>query len=871
VTRDAATGATLASRRSWLERRGRTTLVCFAVAALFGWELLLPGRILLPISVETMAPWAAERSATSAPPRSNPTMVDSLVLTLPGRAYNGAALRARRLPFWNPHVFCGYPYLALIQNNALYPLSAPFDVLSPWRGLALSILLHLGIAGATMAAFLRRRGIDPRAALVAGLAFELNGFFLVQLGAPSYVFSGTWLPLVLLGVDRLRSGRRVKHGLAIAGGTALSVLGGHPQITSLVLATGGAFLVWQELAASATRDPAAPEASKASASSPSRAAEGARRDGSLAGRARDLGKTAWRFAFLVLLGVGLAGFQVVPFLELMSVSARGEVPSSALVHSALPAQGLLQALLPGVFGHPVDGDYWFASLAHLLDGVPLEDRYWGFNASADNLFTGWAPLVLAVVALRHAGRRRADVGFFAALAVASLAIALGTPALGAAHALLPGFRVSRPDRVLYLYVASLTALAGYGFDAVLRRERDDASPALAAAALAAGIAVIAWPLAPALATPERRAALGEWVRRGTALWSAQGGRAALEVAATGTVLALCALLARRPRTSGTRLGYALWVTLVLAPQFWFGWKFNPVQRAPRLGETAAERLLVAQPAGARIARIAPSTVPLLPANAAGLLGLDDVHGASSAAVGDYAGLITAADPRAVQKQKYFRSFTDDAVARTRLLDLLSVGTVLSDRELGPPLVPLGDVDGIRLYRNPGRLPRFFLVSRVEGYATPEEGRARLLAPGFDPATTALLLAPLPALAPASVAAAPEVVVERFDEGQIELRVRTPGDALLVTSEAFYPGWEAWLDGENVETRLVDLAFRGVLVPRGEHRVRMAYLPRTFYSGLVASFVSLVLVGWIAWLPATPARQGATSLDGGVAVGASPAR
>ena len=40
-------------------------------------------------------------------------------------------LRSGRIPFWNPHVFCGYPHLALIQNNVLYPLSLPFDLVAP--------------------------------------------------------------------------------------------------------------------------------------------------------------------------------------------------------------------------------------------------------------------------------------------------------------------------------------------------------------------------------------------------------------------------------------------------------------------------------------------------------------------------------------------------------------------------------------------------------------------------------------------------------------------------------------------------------------------------------------------------------------------
>src|SRR6185295_2989400 len=173
------------------ERAGSTlgaVLVFFLASGLFFSPLLFTGRVLLPLDPATVAPWSELRRDASGP--SNPLALDGLVLTLPARLYNHAMLRSGRIPFWNPHVFCGYPHFALIQNNVLYPLSLPFDLADPAAGIGYSLCLHLGLAGSLMFFFLRRTGLGTAAAIVGGLAFEFNGMFLLRLSVPSYVYSG---------------------------------------------------------------------------------------------------------------------------------------------------------------------------------------------------------------------------------------------------------------------------------------------------------------------------------------------------------------------------------------------------------------------------------------------------------------------------------------------------------------------------------------------------------------------------------------------------------------------------------------------------------------------------------------------------------
>jgi hypothetical protein len=772
------------------------------------WEAFRPGYVLLPTAAESLPPW--NEGAGGEGRASNPLMSDGLLLTLPARLYNHQVLRAGEIPFWNPHVFCGYPHLALLQNNTLYPLTIPFDLFDPVAGIGYSACLHFALAGLLMYAFLRRSGLGRGAAVVGGLAFELNGMFLVRLGAPSYLYSGTWLPLMLLGARALLDRPPGRAGWALPAGVALSVLGGHPQITTLAVGLTAGYFLWHAAVAARADD-----------------------------RARSRGRTLAGFALLVLLGLALAGYQLLPFLELLAHSSREAVDLEVYRRSATPPAALLQAVWPDVFGHPVAGTYWFDRQAHLLDGVSAP-RYWAFNYTGQNLFTGVAPLALALLAAVRA-RRRADVALFVLAALGSLGIFFGTLLLDLAWAVLPGFRYSRPDRVLFVYMAAVAILAGHGFEGPSRAgEEEGGGPRLrlVQAATVVLLALIAWrAVGPAL-QPDRRAALGRWVAEATRGWGNEPGFFAQAVGALAIAASVVMLASRR--RAGRPWPAALMAALVALPGVAFGWRYNPAQRAPLVGGTAIERQLLGRGEGSRLARILTRQDLFLPPNLAQLLGLDDVQGSSAAGLEPYLALVRAADPGAVVGGKYFLTFRDPRVADTPLLRMLAVEYVASDA--APGLPPAGVAAGpVALFHNPGFRPRFYVVPRAEAYVDVGEARQRLLAPAFDPEAVALL----PASAVARLSATPAAAgrgtrprVLRRSPHHIELDVDAPDGGVLVTAEAAYPGWESRLDGRVVETLLVNTAFRGVALPPGAHRVTMNYVPRSFHLGVALSIAAV---------------------------------
>jgi uncharacterized membrane protein YfhO len=71
-----------------------------------------------------------------------------------------------------------------------------------------------------------------------------------------------------------------------------------------------------------------------------------------------------------------------------------------------------------------------------------------------------------------------------------------------------------------------------------------------------------------------------------------------------------------------------------------------------------------------------------------------------------------------------------------------------------------------------------------------------------------------------------------------LTVKADGDALLVQSDTWYPGWRAWLDGREVPLLRTNDLFRGVAIPSGTHSVVIAYRSTAVTLGLILSLVGL---------------------------------
>lgn len=142
-------------------------------------------------------------------------------------------------------------------------------------------------------------------------------------------------------------------------------------------------------------------------------------------------------------------------------------------------------------------------------------------------------------------------------------------------------------------------------------------------------------------------------------------------------------------------------------------------------------------------------------------------------------------------------------------------------------------------------PRAWIVARAE--AAEDDGLSAVLTEPTLLRTTAVG-AELPSLVgePPENASA-EVV--RIRHESMTVKTSSPVDGLVVTSDLWFPGWRATVDGRETPVLRANYAMRAVAVPAGAHDVEFRYTPTNFTlaAGMSGLAVALLAVA-IAWRP-----------------------
>jgi hypothetical protein len=91
-----------------------------------------------------------------------------------------------------------------------------------------------------------------------------------------------------------------------------------------------------------------------------------------------------------------------------------------------------------------------------------------------------------------------------------------------------------------------------------------------------------------------------------------------------------------------------------------------------------------------------------------------------------------------------------------------------------------------------------------------------------------------------------VKVVRYEPDRSDWQVGLRDTGYLVTTDAYYPGWRAYVDGRESPIYRANLAFRALRLPPGDHRVEYRYRPVWLPLAVALEFLStLVLIAGLA--------------------------
>lgn len=345
----------------------------------------------------------------------------------------------------DPFLFGGTPHLADTETTVLCPPAMLLRWFPPAAFFSWMMALHMWIAGVGTAFLTRVIGLRWTSAAAAAVAFTLGG------SVPAWIYNGhllllfatAWLPWVLgLIIYSARRSTPWPHpALVIV--LVVQFLAGYLQGTIYVAAAAAVCMLWLALFPS----------------------DGRR------GSARLL--PIAQLGIAGILAAGLASFELLPSLQLVSEAARtGGVPFSTAVRGAW----LLRDL--GTFFFP-------------FSGIPVESplRFMGDHTA----YVGWVLALAVPFAFIGRDHRRVAI-LFAILALGFIAFVLAgvLPFYRMHYLFFPGLRI--PGRMLFVVTLAVAMLGATGVDRLVRLVAGRSRPWAHGAAIALfGLVVVDLP------------------------------------------------------------------------------------------------------------------------------------------------------------------------------------------------------------------------------------------------------------------------------------------------------------------------------------------------------------------------------------------
>jgi hypothetical protein len=799
-------------------------LIVLGLPVLFFANVLFTGQVLVGDNLARFDPWRAYASEELLQQRSN-WRTDPLVQYYPHRVIANDTIKAGDLPLWNPYYLSGTPFLATEPVAGLfYPPSIVYYLVSPLQGFGISACLHLALAGLFMYLYLRSIDLERISSLFGAVSFQFCGYFLVNLMWLSRVSTAVWTPFLFYCVEKYWRERKRVYALGLAFGVAMCTLAGTPPVVVFVMSALAIYTVF-------------------------RLAFGVRE-----GRAREDTRASAVILAAVVLGTLLAAVQLAPTIEATPFFERTQLSYEEAWDTGKSPWALATALVPDVFGNPVDADAMWAFRPWVEQrfgrGIPS-------NYARPQLYTSLAALVFGFWAVCF--RRNRYVLFFAALAVVTLSLFLNIPDL--MYRILyaiPLFRLGRLMEVKIVYAFSLCVLGAWGFSSLLHLNSSRstfrarrASEILIAISLA-GLTALALLLLARYESDDP--AVRAWYAYNVPnFW-----RACLLLLAIGATLAV-----RIRQRMGAHVYGFLAVVLVVVDTFYFGWKFNPPQPAKELlGETGGIAFLNADGEFFRIMR-GPGSDWILPPNTAALYGISDAQGFSSLTVSYYQDFMNLLEP-GIAKRVRIEALENVESFSSRLLDLLNVKYILMGAGVTEELQEYDrvheDVDlvydaEIKIYQNRDVLPRAFIVQDFEVVSGVDDALARLSSEEFDPGASVILeqqpSAPPQSVDPRSSGSTARIV--KYLPNRVVVETESSSDGFLVLTDLYYAGWQVQVDGAPQTLYKADYIFRAVQLLAGRHTVEFVFDPLSFKVGAAVSLCALALLAAL-WVSSVAKRR-----------------
>lgn len=750
---------------------------------------------------------------------NKPLGTDNLKLFFPYRLFTIDTLKKGRLPLWNPYVFSGNIHAASYQSAVFYPLSVVFLFLSPTDAWSMMIILIPVLSSWFTYIFLRGLDLSRRSSLLGSVFFAYSGWMISNwqevLVTPHAIL---WLPLALHGSTLIwRSDSRTRGFAYLVWALVLSVLAGFLQMSIYLYVT---VFFWNFC---------------------------------LFIRHRKSSGLRTKLALAVsgiLLSIPATAIQWLPAVEAYLFSPRGKVDASYIFRAFLtPWQHLITLVAPDFWGNPGAYNY-FGGINYLQERT---------------VFIGVVALMLALTSI---SRRSSGYQFFwSVFALISFSFGFALPTSWIWYVLrVPILSAALPVRVFVLSAFGFSVLAAYGFENLFSVKSLQIVRKIIFS-LSVVIMVLWFFVAVMFLIYSHEKEMTVYCVGGVND-TVDFLRKHVFDYCDKRVFVHYATISFRNLILPSVFGGALWVQflffknrknvsfyfffgLSLVSSYYFAQKILYFSD-PRFAYPAVSPVIKLKELSG-LNRIWSYGDGYIVRNIPIVFGLYSPEGYDALFSQQYGELMYSIQTGGkltdqIERTDAHLKGTDnyeimtDNLQRLRVMAITSTRYILEVknpnllREQLPPNARFPEAefslvwedDKWRIWEYKNALPRALLADSYRVETDPQK-RLDFLYDRSTDLNRVVILEEDPGIIASSGEHLPDekVHISSYDSEKVELRVKSSGFKLLYLSDAYYPGWRAFVDGQEVKIYRANYAFRAIPVPKGEHAVEFVYESEMF--------------------------------------------
>ena len=729
------------------------------------------------------------------------------------REFGFSSLKQGNIPLWNPYVFSGIPFLASPQTALFYPLNLIFLLFSTSTAINISFILHMWLGGLFLYMYLRYVNISKLGSIAGAFTFSFSSIVVCRIyaGHLSKVCTMIWLPLLLLMLDISLKTRRTFYILLTSVLVSIQFLAGHVQYFYYSLITLFAytiFVCWNSEHST--------------------------------NKLKEIGLGLGIFISIMVAAVLLSAIQILPSVELVAYSTRKYLPYDFFTRYFFPFENVITLLIPTFFGDVTDSIYW---------------GKWDIWETC--LYIGIMPLILISVSLFAASKSRRSIIFFFALSILSMICAFGNdiPAIFSfLYQFVPGFDMFRGiSKFVFITAISLSILAGFGLDAIIEKKITKKKIIhilffwviiiLLASAFYIYITATGSENSTALQKIVRNVSHPpEFCRNPSQANNPNLQKTIYKNISTGIGrlliflgisigIIMCAIFMKiNKKTTGVIIFVFILIDL---------WSFGVRYRTSfKLHKCCFERKVVEflKKDKSLFRTCTPNFTDL---NKGVLYKIGSIGGSGANFLSWYWKFINLS-------QGYDENFPNLFMTIHRLdrsLNMLNMKYMITYKWVNIEDTSYKKVFSGRdrdIYENLNCMKRAYIVHKAKYLKQDKEILAQVFSAEFNPHDTVILKGKEDTTASSSKGPDKTQILKYAPE-EILIKTCTSKRGFLILSDAYYPGWKAYVDNKETKILRANYIFRAIKLPEGTHTIRFVYKPKSFIIGAWISLVSLLLV------------------------------